>query len=144
MDYKRTEDLLEQLKTDNIPYETYLKENENSFIQNDLSEFWNEVVETSGMTKTDICNKADVAWTYLYGIMKGEKIPARDTVVRLFIAMQAGYEKCQQALRLYNWAQLYPKNKRDSILIYALTHDLSLYMTEDLLNKNQEKSLKKS
>lgn len=144
MDYKRTQDLLEQLKTANIPYETYLEENEDAFIKNDLCEFWSRVVEISGMTKTDICNKAGIAWTYLYSIMKGEKIPTRDTIIRIFIAMRGSCENCQQALKINNYAQLYPKTKRDSILLYALNHGLSLYQTEELLDKNKEKCLKRT
>lgn len=144
MEYKNTEDLLEQLKMKNMSYEDWLGDNEDSFIQRDFAEFWHGVVEESGISKTDISNRANLGWTYLYDILKGKKIPSRDTIVRLFLAMQLGSEKCQEALKMNNWAVLYPKVKRDSILLYALNHKLTMSETEILLKEQNEPVLKKT
>lgn len=143
-EYKNTEDLLEQLKMKNMSYEDWLGDNEDSFIQRDLAQFWHIAVEESGISKTDITNRANLGWTYLYDILKGKKIPSRDTIVRLFLAMQLGSEKCQEALKMNNWAVLYPKVKRDSVLLYALNHKLSMSETETLLKQQQETALKKT
>lgn len=140
MKYKRTECLLEQLKQQNIKYDDFLAENEDSFVVQDLSDYWQEIIQKSNMTKVDIINKADIGYTYFYNVIGGKSIPSRDTIVKLFLSMRAGLEDCQQTLKLYNWSDLYPKNKRDSILIYGLAHSLSLYDTEDLLEENNEKS----
>ncbi|MBQ8182329.1 MAG: hypothetical protein IJ025_00320 [Clostridia bacterium] len=144
MKYKRTEDLLEQLKKQNIKYDDYLAKNEDSFVVQDLSEYWREVIEKSNMTKVDIINKADIGYTYFYNVIGGKSIPSRDTLVKLFLSMRAGLEECQKALKLYNWSGLYPKNKRDSILIYALAHSLSLYDTEEILEDKGEKIFRTS
>lgn len=142
MEYKRTDDLLEQLKLQNISYADYLSENEDSFVVKDLTAFWKKTIKKSNMSKIDIINGADMGYTYFYNIIGGKSIPARDTIVKIYISMGLDIDDCQTALKLYNWAYLYPKNKRDSILIYALTHKLSLYEVEDMLVSQGEKGLK--
>ena len=137
---KKTEDLLEQLKLENIKYCEYLSTNEDVFINNDLSEFWKKVIGLSETKKTDIINKADIGYTFFYDILKGKKHPSRDVIVKIFIALKVDVEYCQEALRVYEWAALYPKVKRDSILLYALLHKYSLQQTEELLEENNEKA----
>lgn len=139
---KRTEDLLNQLKLENITYGEYLTENESCFIKNDFSNFWKKIIELSGMKKTDIINKADIGYTFFYDILKGKKHPSRDTLIRIFIALRLDIDICQEALRMYEWAALYPKIKRDSIILYCLAHNFSLQQTENLLETNNEKALK--
>ncbi len=139
---KKTEDLLNQLKLDTLSYSEYLRENEDCFLNNDLSQFWKTVIGSANMKKSDIINKADIGYTFFYDILKGKKHPSRDTLVRIFIAMRLDLDTCQEALRMYEWAALYPKIKRDSILIYCLTHNFSLQQSEELLEKNGEKALK--
>lgn len=143
MDYKRTADLLEQLKIQNKSYESYLEENQDSFIQNDLKDYWQSLLSTCPMKKTDIINKADVGYTFFYDIIKGKKIPSRDTICKIHISMNLGLEPCQNTLKLYNWASLYPKNKRDSIIIYGITHHMALYETDALLKQNNQPQLAK-
>lgn len=142
MNYKRTEDLLKQLMHSDISYEDYIAENEDSFIITDLNDFWKKTIEKSKMAKIDIINNADIGYTYFYNIVRGKSVPARDTIVKLFLAMQLGLADCQEALKLFNWASLHPKKKRDSIFIYALSHGLSLYETADMLDFQGEKGFR--
>lgn len=139
---KRTEDLLEQLKLRNVNYEEFLENNKDSFVEKDLSSFWAQVLNMCNMKNVDIINKADMGYTFFYDIISGRKIPSRDTIARMFIAMRLDLDSCQAALKLYNWAGLYSKDKRDSIVIYALTHDLTVSQTESMLAQHGEKGLK--
>lgn len=135
---KNTEELLNQLKLDNITYNEYLSENADCFLKNDLSQFWKNAISLCGMKKTDIINKADIGYTFFYDILRGKKHPSRDMLIKIFIAMRLDIDVCQEALRLYEWAALYPKMKRDSIIIYGITHKLSLPETNNLLQNNNE------
>lgn len=142
MDYTRTEDLLNYLKKENISYESYLKKHQNSFIQNDLSEMWTDIIKNCNMKKSDIINASDIGYTYFYDIIRGDKIPSRDKVLKILIAMKTDLAKIQGILRLYGWAGLYPKIKRDSIIIYAVNHGFSLLQLQKLLSSNSEDILK--
>lgn len=138
---KKTEDLLNQLKRENISYNEYLSENRDCFLDNDISQFWKKTIASCGMKKADIINKADIGYTYFYDILKGKKHPSRDMLIKILIVLSCGLDDFQETLRLYEWAALYPKIKRDSIIIYAINHNFSLYQTEELLQKNNEKVL---
>lgn len=142
MKNRETDELLEQLRLENTSFDEFLAENEDAFISEDLNAFWKDVIAKSGMSKVDIINKADIGYTYFYSVIGGKNYPSRDTIIKLFVAMGLPLEDCQKALRLYNWAQLYPKVKRDSIVIFAINHNLSLYKLEEMLEKHGEKSFK--
>lgn len=138
---KKTEDLLNQLKKENIGYDEYFNENRDTFLDNDISQFWKRAVVSCGMKKADIINKADIGYSFFYDILKGKKHPSRDTLIKILLVLSCDLDVFQEALRLYGWAALYPKIKRDSIIIYAINHNFSLYQTEELLKNNNEKVL---
>jgi len=139
---KKTEDLLNQLKLENCTYNEYLCNNREYFLNNDIASFWKSVIASSNMKKTDIINKADIGYTFFYDILKGKKHPSRDMLIKILIALSCEIDIFQEALRIYEWAALYPKIKRDSIIIYAVNHKYSLSQTDELLLKNGEKALK--
>lgn len=139
---KKTEDLLNQLKSNTSSYDEYFLNNNESFIDFDTNSFWKKAIDLSGMKKSDIINKADIGYTYFYDILKLKKKPARDTLIRIFLAMKLDLDYLQEALRIYEYAALYPKIKRDSIIIYSVNRDFSLSQTNELLTKNDEKALK--
>lgn len=138
---KNTEDLLNQLKLEACSYSEYLYNNEDCFLNNDIAAFWKRVIEASNMKKTDIINKADIGYTFFYDILKGKKHPSRDMLIKILIALSCEIDIFQEALRIYEWAALYPKIKRDSIIIYAINHKYSLRQTEELILENGEKAL---
>lgn len=138
---KKTDDLLNQLKLKNATYDEYLYNNEDCFLDTDISLFWKKIVAQSNMKKSDIINKADIGYTFFYDILKGKKHPSRDMLIKILLVMNVDIEIFQEALRIYEWAALYPKIKRDSILIYAISHNISLQKTSELLEDNGEKVL---
>lgn len=138
---KKTEDLMEQLKLENSTYEEYLYNNENCFLNTDISQFWKKVIAESNMKKNDIINKADIGYTFFYDIIKGKKHPSRDMLIKILFVMGCDTDIFQEALRIYEWAALYPKIRRDSILIYAINHNYSLNQTAVILENNGEKAL---
>ena len=74
---------MEELNDGKVPIENYIQSNSDSFINIDLSNFWKELINKSGMTKTDIINKSDFSYVYFYDVINGRKIPSRDKIIRL-------------------------------------------------------------
>lgn len=139
---KRTDELLEELKFKNTDIQEYIESNPDSFIQINLKEFWGEIVNNSGMSKSDIINKSDFSYVYFYDVIAGKKIPTSDKIIRLVLAMHLSLEQCQTALRYCGKSQLYPRIKRDSLLIYAITHGYTVYQAQELLSNSGEDELK--
>lgn len=130
---KSTEDLTRELQFKRQSLCDYLDQNPDSFIEIDLKELWHKLIADSGMTKFDIINKADFGYAYFYDVINGRKIPSRDKVVRLILAMHLTLADCQLMLKFSGHSVLYPRIKRDSILIYVLSHGLSILETQKLL-----------
>lgn len=139
---KGTNDLLEELSGKNTELDKYFNENPTSFINDDIKEFWKRTIETSSKTKSDIINKADMSYCYFYDVINGRKIPSKDKIIRIALAMKLSLDDCQEALRISGKSALYPRIKRDSILIYAINKGYSVYQTNDLLAEHGEEMLK--
>jgi len=91
-----------------------------TFINSTLSEYLNELIETKNLKKADVISESGVERTYAYQIFSGKKTPARDKLLALAIGMKLTFDEVQNLLKVNGYAQLYPKNKRDNIIIFAL------------------------
>ena len=69
-------------------------------------------------------------------------MPTKDKVVRLSLAMNLTLEECQKALKISGRSALYPRVRRDSIIIYALENQLTIFRCDELLKKYGEECLK--
>lgn len=139
---KKTSDLLKELTAENADISEYIASNPDSFINGNIKDYWEGIIDKSGLTKSSIINKSDFSYCYFYDIINGRKIPGKDKVVRLILAMKLSLDDCQDALRISSKSALYPKIKRDSILIFALNNSPSIYETNDLLTKYGEEQFK--
>lgn len=139
---KSTEELLKQLSDKQTEFSEFVNREENSFIKKDLNDSWLGLIKKSKLSKADIINKSDIGYTYFYDILRGEKCPSRDKIVRLILAMKLELEECQKMMKLYNWAPLYAKDKRDSAMIYAVNNSFSVWQLDELLAENELELLK--
>lgn len=139
---KNTDELLNELRDKNCDIQEYIDNNPDSFIEVNLKEFWRQMIEKSGLSKSNIINKSDYSYVYFYDVIAGKKIPTTDKIIRLVLAMHLSLEDCQQALKNCGKAYLYPRIKRDSLIIYAVEHRYTILQTQELLQKSGEKGLK--
>ena len=139
---KSTEDLLEELQNENCKIDEYLKGNGESFVYDKIKDFWETAIEKSGYSKSNIINKSDFSYCYFYDVINGRKIPSRDKIIRLALALGLSLDECQTALKFCGRSQLYPRIKRDSIIIHGINRKLSIYEVSDKLLSLGEEDLK--
>ena len=137
-----TSELLKSLSAENCSLDNYFSDNEDSFVNEDIKEFWENLIEKNARSKSNIINKADVNYCYFYDIINGRKMPTKDKVIRLALAMKLNLDECQKALKLSGRSALYPRLRRDSILIYAIENKLTIFRCDELLEKYGEECLK--
>lgn len=137
-----TSELLKILGKKDVAYAEFLEIGENEFVNNSLIEFWVQVKAKCSLQNSDIINRADIGYTFFYDIINGKKKPSREKLVRLFLAMKLNLDEAQMALRVYCYSNLYAKDKRDSMFIYAINHGLSVARLNELLKENGEEELK--
>lgn len=139
---KNTGELLEQLSSEKVEYKDFVDDANESFIDNNLKEYWLGLLEKSEVNKSDVINRSDIGYTYFYDIIRGDKCPSRDKIIRLLLAMELSLDECQSTLKLYKWGQLYARDKRDSAIIYAFNHKMSVWQLNDLMTTNSIEVLK--
>ncbi len=139
---KKTDELMKALKDEKGSLKEYLSENKGEFVSNDVRDFWNRMVKQSGMPKVEIIDRSGCGYNYFYCIINGRKTPSREKTVALALTMHLSLDDCQQALKLSGKAPLYPRSKRDSIIIYGIEHGQSLDEVCSELDRHGEKSLR--
>lgn len=139
---KSTEDLLEELQNENCKIDEYLKGNGESFVYDKIKDFWETAVEKSGYSKSNIINKSDFSYCYFYDVINGRKIPGRDKIIRLILTMHLSVDECQEALRISGRSALYPRIRRDAIILFAISNGYSIYQLSELLADAGEEPLK--
>ena len=78
---------------------------------------------------------------YLHQVFSGKRNPSRSRLICMCIGMQATLEETQELLKLCGCAQLYPKNKRDAIILFGITHGKDLFEINDILFEEEEETL---
>lgn len=139
---KSTEDLLEELQNENCKIDEYLKGNGESFVYDKIKDFWETAIEKSGYSKSNIINKSDFSYCYFYDVINGRKIPGRDKIIRLILTMHLSVDECQEALRISGRSALYPRIRRDAIILFAISNGYSIYQLSELLADAGEELLK--
>ncbi|MBQ6570541.1 MAG: hypothetical protein IJL87_09855 [Clostridia bacterium] len=140
---KDTTELMEILKnTDSGGLENYQKKYLSSTAP-DFYRFTDEIIKRKKLKRQDIIIKADMPQKYGYKLLSGEAHTTdRDKIIRLCLAMEMTLEETQTALKLYGMSALYPKIKRDAVIIVAITHRI-LWVDDvnDLLVQEKEQPL---
>lgn len=139
---KTTTELLKELKRQSCSLPDYLSKHREAFVIEDIKAFWANLIEEKKYSKSNIINKSDFSYCYFYDVINGRKMPTKDKVVRLALAMKMTVDECQQALKISGRYALYPKVRRDSVLIYAIEKKMTIMQCNDLLEKHNEEELK--
>lgn len=140
MKKKNTSDLQKEL-TSAPDLSRFLSENKEQFIDHCFSELLTELFHKSGLTKAALAKRALISEVYLYQIFAGGRTPSRDRTLCLCFGLNASLEETQELLRQSGYAQLYPKDRRDAIIMYGLSHRMVLPEINDKLFSENEATL---
>ena len=82
-------------------------------------------------------DKADIGTSFGYALFNGSRKPSRDTVIKLGMAFGLDLEETQKLLSAAGFGGLYPKIKRDAVIIYAIQRGYSMHQTQEQLSRHQ-------
>ncbi len=137
---KTTDDLAMELM--NAPkLDRFLNENEASFRHDDVAALVETLRKSHRMSKSAFAKGAAISSVYLYQILSGMRRPTRDKLICLLFSAQAGEAEAQELLKHAGYAQLYPANRRDAILLYGIAHGMSLLEVNEALFNQREETL---
>lgn len=115
----------------------FLKTTSDNFSDLGLPKFFKDICSEKNISKSLLIKNAEIDRTYGYQILNGTKKPSRDKILKLCISANLNLEESNKALKLGNVGELYPKNPRDSVIIFGLNKNLDILKIDELLyNRN--------
>lgn len=106
-----------------------------------FSEYITSKMNEQNLSAAELIAASQIQRNYGYQILNGTRKPSRDKVLALCLALKLNLPDAGRALTLAQLGQLYPKNRRDSILIFSLNKRLSVLQTNELLLEMKEELL---
>jgi hypothetical protein len=139
---KTTNDLLNTINniTDPDTLDSYL-ETIKKYENLNYLDYMNAVIEDHKVSKNDIVKTSEINRTYCYQILNGTRKPGRDNAIAISLSAHLTLAETLTFLELLEIGVLYPKNIRDSIIIYAINRNMSVKETNELLYSKNEKTL---
>lgn len=138
---KTTDELLKQLQNED-KIEEYLSDYNNEFMDLSVAEYLEEMLKKYSLEKSEVINKSKLNQIYGYQIFSGVKgSPSRDKLLQIVFGMGLELKETQRLLKIAGVNELYPRGKRDSIIIFAINKKLSITECDDLLYDMNEKTI---
>ena len=142
MDIQKTTDELLKILENQENISEYLEENADEMIKADLSEYLEGLLEKYNISKKEAIKRSKLDSIYGYQIFSGvRKNPSRDKLIQLIFGLGLELKDAQRLLKIVSEGELYSRNRRDSIIIFALKNKLSLQQCDDLLFEMKEKTI---
>ena len=113
--------------------EHFLQRNESAYLTASFSDYLNDWCRKHLQVPEQIIRRANLDKSYGHQLFNGKRNPSRDTVLQLAFAMQADLRQAQEMLRAARRSPLYPRIKRDAVIIYCLHNRVSLTDTQVIL-----------
>ena len=137
---KPTDDLMnELLKANNI--KEYLKENSKYMVSDEIATYLNNIIAKKGLVKSEVIKKTEFSEVMGYQIFSGTRQPSRDSLICICNAMELSLDETQSLLKIAGFSALYPKIKRDSIIILGFNEGKPVNKINESLYESGEKTL---
>ena len=133
-----TEELLNELLSSPDP---------NSFLSSanpsrrSLAEYLQQLLDEKGLERSKVVREAGLNDTFGYQIFKGTRKASRDKVLQLAFAMHLDLRETDRLLQAAGANELYCKNRRDAIIIFAVQKGYTLQKANEELYRFWEETI---
>ena len=108
-----------------------------------MAEYLQQLLDEKGLERSKVVREAGLNDTFGYQIFKGTRKASRDKVLQLAFAMQLGLRETDRLLQAAGANELYCKNRRDAIIIFAVQKGYTLQkVNEELYRLGKKPSAK--
>ena len=129
---KATDEMLNELETAD-DYESFAAKNNDIFVKGSIADYLNKLLAEKNIPLKEAVKSSGIERVYAYHIFSGKKIPSRDKLLAIAIGMKLTAEEAQALLKHTCNRPLYPKDERDSVILYALMNGYDYQKTNMLL-----------
>jgi len=116
----------------------YLKENDSELLHMTLTELLISYLISKNLEKADVIRDSGLDRTYSYQIFNGLHKPSRDKLLCLAFGLHLTVPETQQLLKTAQMAPLYPRIKRDVLILEALFQGKDIGCCNRNLEKHEE------
>lgn len=129
---KTTDELAHEIcRSDNIL--DYFAENRGEMQIDSLPEYLERWLKRKDCTKADVVRRSNLNKAYVYQIFLGKKYPSRDKVIALAFGLELDEKEVQVLLKQAGYRELYPRDPRDALLLYAIGHHKGIIDANEIL-----------
>lgn len=132
MEEKSTVKLMEELLQGD-EFSSYAKANESLLAADTLAERLSALMERKEAKKAEVVEASQLNKIYAYQILSGKRIPTRDKLLCLCIAIGLTLDEIQGLLKISGYAPLYPKIERDALILFCVQKKSSVMETNQWL-----------
>ena len=136
---KNTDDLRQELM-ESPDLDQFLTDNQEDFDGGRIGEMLNALFQKHRISKAALARLSGMSEVYLHQVFAGRRNPSRSRLLCLCFGLDATVET-QMLLKHCGHAQLYPKNRRDAIILYGLANNMDLFDINDKLFRENEETL---
>ncbi|MBQ5319273.1 MAG: helix-turn-helix transcriptional regulator [Oscillospiraceae bacterium] len=135
-------DKLENQLSEISDFSDYLEKNsENLISEIKLAEYLEQLLETTGCTKSYIIKQTNLNRAYVYQIFEGKKNPSRDKLIAIAFGMKLAFDEIQDLLKYAGMRQLYARDTRDAVIIFSVQHGYSFEKMNAFLYEQHLKTI---
>lgn len=111
----------------------FLSENNENFRDTPLQLTLQRLYTTTGLSKAALAKQSGISEVYLHQLFSGCRFSSRNRLLCVCFGLGASVEDAQDLLRQARHAPLYTRDRRDAIILYGLSHSMTLFQVNDKL-----------
>jgi len=119
----------------------FIKDNESGMEERDFAEYLRDICEAKGFTvREQVISRAELESSFGHSIFRGVHVPSRDKTIQLAFGLGLNLEETQALLRQAKHSALYPRLKRDVVIIFCIDKQKTLLETQTMLFENGQET----
>lgn len=111
----------------------YFERNQKEMQLGSFPEYLEQWLTVKAVTRADVVRRSNLNKAYVYQIFSGKKYPSRDKVIALAFGLGLSSEETQTLLKQAGYRELYPRDPRDALLLFAVGQKKSIIEANELL-----------
>lgn len=95
-------------------------------------------MEERGLSIAQLSEAAMLSRSFTYQLCSGTRTPGRDIILRIALALELTVDEAQRLLRAAQRGALYPRVRRDAIIIFCLNRKKGVCEADEILTGHGE------
>lgn len=98
-------------------------------------------LDQSGMSIKELSQRVMASRVFIYQIFEGDRKPSRDMLLRMAFVLNLSLDDTQLLLKIAQKSPLYPRIRREAVLVFALQKHYALDAADEALRYAGEQPL---